>query len=74
MYESVLFSPGTNGYYAIYGADRKTINGSSGTVTITRKTTTSLTGTFSFTAYDANANSKRALTEGTFNVPVTRDS
>jgi hypothetical protein len=47
-----------------------TVNGGSGTVTITRKTATNIIGTFSFTAFDATSTSKRALTEGTFNVPV----
>ena len=49
--------------------DFSTINGGTGTVTITKKTTTNIAGTFSFTAYDATGTKKRTLTEGTFNVP-----
>lgn len=48
--------------------DYTTINGGTGTVTITKKTATNVVGTFSFTAYDATATVKRTLTEGSFNV------
>lgn len=49
--------------------DFSTINGGTGTVTITKKTATNIAGTFSFTAYDATGTKKRTLTEGNFNVP-----
>ena len=49
-------------------ADYSTINGGSGTITITKKTAAYMTGTFSFIAYDATGTLKRTLTEGTFNV------
>ena len=99
-------SPGTNGYYAIYGLnsqtsdvvalalptttatgtytlsdvnfgtitlnkeDYSTINGGTGTITIATKTATSMSGTFSFTAYDATGTKKLTLTEGSFNVNI----
>ncbi|GAB3890892.1 hypothetical protein GCM10028803_02150 [Larkinella knui] len=47
-----------------------TINGGTGTITITKKTATNVVGTFSFTAYDATGKLKKALTEGSFNVNV----
>ncbi|MBN8824670.1 MULTISPECIES: DUF6252 family protein [unclassified Spirosoma] len=50
--------------------DFSTINGGSGTITITKKTATNLVGTFSFTAVDATGLKKRTLTEGTFNVTI----
>ena len=50
--------------------DFTTINGGTGTITITKKTATSLTGSFSFTAYDATGTQKLTLTEGNFNVNV----
>lgn len=50
--------------------DFSTINGGSGTITITKKTATNLAGTFSFTAVDATGKLKRNLTEGSFNVNV----
>ena len=50
--------------------DFSTINGGSGTVTITKKTATYMTGTFSFTAYDASGTRKVTLTEGAFNVNI----
>lgn len=58
------------GIITISKEDFSTINGGSGSVTITKKTATSLTGTFSFTAYDASGIKKRTLTEGSFNVNV----
>lgn len=48
--------------------DFTTISGGSGTITITKKTATNMTGTFSFTAYDATGTVKRTLTDGSFNV------
>ncbi|RRB00908.1 DUF6252 family protein [Larkinella rosea] len=45
-----------------------TINGGTGTITITTKTATTVAGTFSFTAYDSAGAQKKALTEGSFNV------
>ncbi len=50
--------------------DFSTINGGSGTITITKKTATYMTGTFSFTAYDASGAVKRTLTDGSFNVNI----
>ncbi|GAB2600933.1 DUF6252 domain-containing protein [Spirosoma areae] len=50
--------------------DFSTINAGSGTITITKKTTTNLIGTFSFTAYDPTGAKKRVLTDGAFNVTV----
>lgn len=50
--------------------DFSTINGGSGTITITKKTATYMTGTFSFTAYDVTGTVKRTLTDGTFNVNI----
>ena len=47
-----------------------TINGGTGTITITKKTATNVAGTFSFTAFDATGTLKKALTEGSFNVNV----
>ena len=47
-----------------------TVNGGEGTVTITKKTATYMTGTFSFTAYDAAGTTKRTLTAGYFNVNI----
>ncbi|GAB4040399.1 DUF6252 domain-containing protein [Spirosoma gilvum] len=47
-----------------------TVNGGSGTVTISKKTDTNITGTFSFTAFDAAGTKKITFTEGTFNVAV----
>jgi hypothetical protein len=47
-----------------------TASGGSGTVTISKKTATYMTGTFSFTAYDATGNKKLTLTEGSFNVNI----
>jgi hypothetical protein len=47
-----------------------TINGGTGTITITKKTATNIVGTFSFTAYDPTGTLKKALTEGSFNVNV----
>lgn len=47
-----------------------TVNGGSGTITITKKTATNLVGTFSFTAYDATGAIKSTLTEGSFNVGI----
>ena len=47
-----------------------TVNGGDGTVTITKKTATYMTGTFSFTAYDATGATKRSLTSGYFNVNI----
>ena len=43
-----------------------------GTVTITRKTATNVEGTFSFTTYDDTRQYKSTLTEGSFNVPITK--
>lgn len=51
-------------------AQYSTINGGTGTVTITKKTATYITGTFSFTAYDSSGLVKRTLTDGTFNVNI----
>ena len=48
--------------------DYTTINAGSGTVTITEKTAIYITGTFSFTAYDATGTLKRTLTDGKFKV------
>lgn len=45
-----------------------TINGGTGTITITKKTATNVVGTFSFTALDPAGTQKKALTEGSFNV------
>ena len=50
--------------------DYTTINGGTGTITITKKTATNLIGTFSFTAYDATNTKKRVLKDGSFNVAV----
>ena len=50
--------------------DYTTINGGSGTITITKKTATNLVGTFSFTAYNPASTKKRVLKDGTFNVTV----
>ena len=50
--------------------DYTTVNGGTGTITVTKKTATNLIGTFSFTAYDATGTKKLTLTEGTFNVVV----
>ncbi|QHV99564.1 DUF6252 family protein [Spirosoma endbachense] len=50
--------------------DFSTTNGGSGTITITKKTATYMTGTFSFTAFDATGLKKRTLTAGTFNVNI----
>ena len=50
--------------------DFSTINGGSGSVTITKKTATNIAGTFSFTAVDATGKVTRTLTEGSFNVNV----
>ena len=47
-----------------------TVNGGNGTVTIAKKTATYMTGTFSFTAYDATGTTKRTLTAGSFNVSI----
>ncbi|TLV02131.1 DUF6252 family protein [Dyadobacter luticola] len=47
-----------------------TVNGGTGTVTITKKTATQIMGTFSFTAQDATGKITRTLTEGSFNVNV----
>ncbi|MEO6686265.1 MAG: DUF6252 family protein [Dyadobacter sp.] len=58
------------GVITISKEDFSTINGGSGTVTITKKTATNLAGTFSFVAYDASGTKKRTLTEGSFNVNV----
>ncbi|MBE9461541.1 DUF6252 family protein [Dyadobacter subterraneus] len=58
------------GIVTISKEDFSTINGGSGSVTITKKTESSLSGTFSFVAYDASGTKKRTLTEGSFNVNV----
>ncbi len=58
------------GIVTINKEDFSTINGGSGTITITKKTATNLVGTFSFTAYDASATKKLTLTEGAFNVNI----
>ena len=58
------------GIMTINKADFSTVNGGSGTITITKKTATNLIGTFSFTAYDATGTVKSTLTEGSFNVGV----
>lgn len=47
-----------------------TINGGSGTVTIQKKTATTVAGTFSFTAVDNSGTKTRTFTEGTFNVTI----
>jgi hypothetical protein len=56
------------GILTINKADFSTVNGGTGTITITKKTATNLIGTFSFTAYDASGTIKSTLTEGSFNV------
>ena len=58
------------GILTIDKEDYTTINGGTGTITITKKTATNLVGTFSFTAYDATGTKKRTLTDGVFNVTV----
>lgn len=58
------------GILTINKEDFSTINGGSGTITITKKTDTYMSGTFSFTAYDASGLVKRILTEGAFNVNI----
>ncbi len=58
------------GMLSLNKEDFSTVNGGTGTITITKKTATNLTGTFSFTAYDVTATVKRTLTEGTFNVNI----
>lgn len=50
--------------------DFSTINGGSGTITITKRTDTNIQGTFSFTAVDATGKLSRTLTDGNFNVNV----
>ncbi len=47
-----------------------TINGGSGTVTIQKKTATTVVGTFSFKAVDSSNSKTRTFTEGTFNVTI----
>lgn len=49
-----------------------TVNGGTGTVTITKKTATNIAGTFSFTAMDATGKITRTLTAGSFNVNVRK--
>ena len=44
------------------------IEGSTGTVTIKKKTATEVSGTFSFTAFDGTRTKKRTLSEGSFKV------
>lgn len=50
--------------------DFSTINGGSGTITITKRTDMNVQGTFSFTAVDATGKLSRTLTDGSFNVNV----
>ncbi|SEJ02842.1 hypothetical protein SAMN05216327_105356 [Dyadobacter sp. SG02] len=50
--------------------DFSTINGGSGTITITKRTDSNIQGTFSLTAVDATGTLKRTLTDGSFNVNV----
>jgi hypothetical protein len=50
--------------------DFSTINGGSGSITITKKTATNIQGTFNFTAVDATGTLTRTLTDGSFNVNV----
>lgn len=58
------------GILTINKEDFSTVNGGTGSITITKKTATYMTGTFSFTAYDATGTIKRTLTEGAFNVTI----
>ncbi|GAB4008761.1 hypothetical protein GCM10028808_15660 [Spirosoma migulaei] len=58
------------GILTINKEDFSTVNGGTGSITITKKTATYMTGTFSFTAYDASGAVKRTLTEGAFNVNI----
>ncbi|QMW01096.1 DUF6252 family protein [Spirosoma foliorum] len=58
------------GILTINKEDFATVNGGTGSITITKKTDKYMTGTFSFTAYDASGTKKRALTEGSFNVNI----
>ncbi|MVM33077.1 hypothetical protein GO755_23755 [Spirosoma sp. HMF4905] len=58
------------GILTINKEDFSTVNGGTGSITITKKTATYMTGTFSFTAYDASGTVKRTLTEGSFNVNI----
>ncbi|GAB3950439.1 hypothetical protein GCM10028805_28490 [Spirosoma harenae] len=51
-------------------SDYSTINGGSGTVTISKKTATYIAGSFKFTAYDATNAQKVVFSEGTFNVNI----